>query len=49
MTQDHPFTKIAEQVLKDERLLRKLTDRIYQLLQEEIRNQRDRTSDWRSF
>lgn len=34
--------RLAEKVLKSPRLLRRLSDRVYELLQEDIRNQRDR-------
>ncbi len=40
---------LVKQILEDEKLLRKFSDRIYQLLQEEIRNQHDRTPNWRRF
>lgn len=45
----HPLSTLAKQILNDEKLLRKFSDRIYQLLQEEIRNQHDRTPNWRRF
>lgn len=44
------ITKLAEQILRDPILLRKLSDRIYELMAEDIRNQRDRLGNWkRSF
>jgi len=42
MTEQKGLSLIAEKVLQDPILLRKLTDRIYQLMTEELRNQRDR-------
>jgi len=37
----------AERILNDPILLRKLGDRVYKLLQEDIRNQCDRTGHYR--
>ena len=42
MTDREQVSQLAEQVLSDVLLLRRLSDRIYELMQEEIRNQRDR-------
>lgn len=44
------ITKLAEQVLNEPILLRQLSDRVYELMAEDIRNQRDRLGIWqRSF
>jgi hypothetical protein len=37
------LSTLADKVLNDPILLRKLGDRIYEIMQEDIRNQRDRT------
>ncbi|MEL6778842.1 MAG: hypothetical protein AAFO06_16460 [Cyanobacteria bacterium J06597_16] len=37
-----PLAKLAEQVLKDPALMRKLSDRVYALLKTEIQTQQDR-------
>jgi hypothetical protein len=42
MTEKTLNSKLAEQVLQDPILLRKLSDRVYELMVEEIRNHRDR-------
>ncbi|MEL7039399.1 MAG: hypothetical protein AAFO04_27860 [Cyanobacteria bacterium J06592_8] len=39
--------KIIEKVTNDPILLRKLCDRVYELMKEDIRNQRDRTCSYR--
>jgi hypothetical protein len=41
MTQTNKLSQIAEKVLKDPILIRKLTTRIYELMTEDIRNHRD--------
>ncbi|MBW4507256.1 MAG: hypothetical protein KME64_12185 [Scytonematopsis contorta HA4267-MV1] len=40
---------IAEKVLQDQILLRKLCDRIYELMNEEVRNQQERKSSYRGY
>ncbi|NEQ32275.1 MAG: hypothetical protein F6K04_14950 [Leptolyngbya sp. SIO4C5] len=42
MTEVKQLSKLAETILQDPILLRKLGDRIFELMQEDIRNQRDR-------
>lgn len=37
---------IAEEVLKDPILLRKICNRIYELMNEELRNQQERTANY---
>ncbi|MGC9505889.1 hypothetical protein [Baaleninema sp.] len=41
-SKSQPETRAIEQILEDPILLRKLSDRVYELLAEELRNQRDR-------
>ncbi|HBL62604.1 MAG TPA: hypothetical protein DDZ80_30750, partial [Cyanobacteria bacterium UBA8803] len=41
--------KLAAKVLKDPLLMRKLSDRVYHLMQEDLRNQRERTRNSRGF
>jgi hypothetical protein len=43
MSDQQALSKLAEQILDDAILLRKLSDRVYQLMCDEIRNQCDRT------
>ncbi|NJL20942.1 MAG: hypothetical protein HC895_09185 [Leptolyngbyaceae cyanobacterium SM1_3_5] len=43
MTDVEQLNKLAEQLLNDPILLRQLSDRVYQLMAEELRNQRDRS------
>ena len=40
------FAQTADTYLKDSLLLSKLTRRVYELLQEDIRNQRERVSNY---
>ncbi|MEM1242934.1 MAG: hypothetical protein AAGI45_24140 [Cyanobacteria bacterium P01_H01_bin.26] len=42
MTQPEQLTQLAEKVLQDPALTRTLSDRVYALLQAEIRNQTER-------
>jgi hypothetical protein len=45
---EEQMKNIAEKVLQDQILLRKLCDRIYELMNEELRNQQERKSNyWR--
>ncbi|MEL6814015.1 MAG: hypothetical protein AAFP03_04275 [Cyanobacteria bacterium J06598_3] len=43
------ISKLASKIVKDPILLRKLGDRIYQLLQEDARNQSERNGHSRRF
>lgn len=47
MTDQEQVSQLAEQVLNDAILLFRLSDRVYELMQEEIRNQRDRLGNGR--
>lgn len=47
MSNPENISKLAEQVLKNPISLRKLCDRVYQLMQEDLRNQRDRAGNSR--
>lgn len=49
MNEPTPLSQLADKVLQDPILLRKLCDRIYNLMTEELRNQRDRTLNYRRF
>jgi hypothetical protein len=40
------ISQTAEKYLKDSLLLNKLTDRVYELLQEDMRNQRERVNNY---
>lgn len=40
-------SKLIERMQNDPILLRKLCDRVYELMKEEVRNQRDRTCNYR--
>lgn len=42
MTDPKHVSQLAEQILNDPVLLYRLSDRVYQLMAEELRNQRDR-------
>lgn len=42
MNDQDVLSQIAEQILNDAVLLRRLSDRVYELLKEETENQRDR-------
>jgi len=42
MSEVKQLSQAAQQVLQDPILLRQLCDRVYELLQEDVRNQRDR-------
>jgi hypothetical protein len=42
MTDKSKTDRLAETILQDPILLRKLSDRIYELMIEDLRNQRDR-------
>ena len=47
MSNPEQLAKIAEKVLNDPVLLRKISDRIYELMQEETYNHRERTGDFK--
>jgi hypothetical protein len=49
MTDREQVSQISEQVLSNAILLRQLSDRVYELLREEIHNQRDRLGLGRSI
>lgn len=49
MTDTEQINKIAEQILNDPILLQQLSDRVYQLMSEELQNQRDRSGYGRRF
>ena len=44
MTEMADVSKLADKVLHNPLLLRMLTDRVYELMIEDLRNQRDRSS-----
>ncbi|MDX2241484.1 MAG: hypothetical protein NW224_12435 [Leptolyngbyaceae cyanobacterium bins.302] len=47
MSRPNKIVNLATQILDNPILLRKLSDRVYRLMEEEIRNQRDRVGKWR--
>jgi hypothetical protein len=47
MSQNQEISKIATQILKEPISMRKLCDRVYQLMLEDLRNQRDRAGNAR--
>lgn len=49
MSESTKLSEIADKILKDQILLQKLTDRIYQLMTEDVRNQLERNHYYRRF
>ena len=47
MTDTQQLAQLCEAIVRDPISLQKISDRVYELLQEEIRNQRDRAGDAR--
>lgn len=47
MKDRNQVSQLAKQLLNDEFLLRRLTDRVYELMQEEMQNQCDRWGGWK--
>ena len=47
MKEHDQVSQLARQILDDAILLRRLSDRVYELMREEVRNQRDRLGEWR--
>ncbi len=47
MTKSDQLAQVAQKVLDDPVLLRKLSDRVYELMQEELLNQQERQGTWR--
>lgn len=47
MTDRQKLTQLCETLLQDPISLQKVSDRVYELLQEDVRNQRDRSGNCR--
>lgn len=44
---DKSNSSLAAKILQDHKLLQKLTDKVYELMLEDIRNQRERSGNYR--
>lgn len=44
---DKAVSKLIDKILLDPMLLRKLSDRVYEVMQEDLRKQRERSGDYK--